>query len=292
MVSDGEAIVSDQAPRDVPLLRSLLLTLTTLLFGVCSSQAAEQADSTRTEAFVFPDPARASLKGGLFVNVENLRLFARGMSKRQLYTVLGTPHFNEGVGVHEWNYLFNFRSQPNGDYFSCQLQVRFDATDIVQRSDWKPARCAALLQPSQPATAQTPAPPPAPVTLPVEPLRLQADALFAFDSDVLTAQGRRNVQVLAERVRAASQVQMIAVAGYSDRIGGRHYNLSLSQRRADTVRAALIDGGVPADAIVAEGRGEADPLVDCAHRLEEALIDCLAPNRRVGISGLERIARR
>ncbi len=278
--------------KDIALLRSLLLSLTTVLFGIGASQAAEHAEPASDEHVVFPDPARASLKGGLFVNVDNLKLFARGMSKRQLYTVLGTPHFNEGVGVHEWNYLFNFRSQPNGDYFSCQLQVRFDATNTVQRSYWKPALCAGLLQPQQPVAMQAPAAPPAPVTLPSEPLRLQADALFAFDSDVLTAQGRRDVHVLAERVRAASQVQMVAVAGYSDRIGARHYNLSLSQRRADTVRAALIAGGVPASAIVAEGRGEADPLVDCAQRLEEALIDCLAPNRRVEISGMDRLARR
>lgn len=282
--------------KDIALLRSLLLSLTALLFGVSATQAADRTAPAGVEDsaddIVFPDPERASLKGGLFVNVENLRLFARGMSKRQLYTVLGTPHFNEGVRVHEWNYLFNFRSQPNGDYFSCQLQVRFDGANTVQRSYWKPALCAGLLQPAQPVVAQAPAALPAPVALPSAPLRLQADALFAFDSDELTAQGRRNVQVLAERVRAASQVQMIAVAGYSDRIGGRHYNLSLSQRRAETVRNALIEGGVPAGAIVAEGRGEADPLVDCAQRLEEALIDCLAPNRRVEIAGMERMARR
>ncbi|WNH52346.1 OmpA family protein [Stenotrophomonas oahuensis] len=276
-----------QIAHDTALVRSLGLALATLLFSACATHAPMRG-SDAAAAVAFPDTAKASPRGGLFVNLDNLRQYARGMSKRQLYGLLGTPHFNEGMwGVREWNYLFNFRSQPNGDYFSCQFQVHFDRNGIAQESYWKPQSCAAMLQAGNAAPAASTAQP-----LPAQPLALQADALFGFDSDSLTAQGRRSVDALVQRVRAASQVQMIAVTGYTDRIGADDYNHKLSQRRAEAVRAALIAGGVPSTAIVAEGRGETAPVVACAQPPGDALIDCLAPNRRVEISGIAQLARK
>jgi outer membrane protein OmpA-like peptidoglycan-associated protein len=182
-------------------------------------------------------------------------------------------------GVREWNYLFNFRSSPGGDYFTCQFKVEFDGKGMAQAAHWKPQACAAVLEPPRPPA------PPAPAPMPAEPLRLSADAMFAFDSAVLTSEERDNVTALLQQVRDASRVQTIQVIGYTDRIGSDRYNLVLSQRRAEAVRNALIAGGVPAAAIVAEGRGKADPLVQCEQAQRKALIVCLAPNRRVELSG-------
>jgi len=125
--------------------------------------------------------------------------------------------------------------------------------------------------------------------MPSEPVRLSADALFAFDSATLTQAGRRSVDALLQQVRSASQVQTIQVLGYTDRIGSDGYNQVLSHRRAQAVRDALVQGGVPAAAIVAEGRGKADPLVNCTQGNRQAVIACLAPNRRVEISGLAQV---
>jgi outer membrane protein OmpA-like peptidoglycan-associated protein len=285
----GESMSAPSNIQDhAPLLRSLSLCLAVLLFSACASGGrhtqvlpAEAVASNEDQAVAFPDPKRASLKEGLFVDLDNLRLFARGMSKRQLYTLLGAPHFGEGMwGVREWNYLFNFRSNPGGDYFTCQFQVQFDGKGIAQAGYWKPQSCAALLQPPAP-----PAPPPRPAPMPNEPVRLSADALFGFDSAVLTDAGRDSVAALLQQVQGASQTQTIQVLGYTDRIGSDSYNMLLSQRRADAVRDALVQGGVPAAAIVAEGRGKSDPLVQCAQGDRQAVIACLAPNRRVEISG-------
>jgi OOP family OmpA-OmpF porin len=267
-----------------PLMRSLGLSLAALLLSACASHGDPRPASPGTaidaDATNVPDPGKASLKEGLFVDVDNLRLFARGMSKRQLYALLGTPHFGEGMwGVREWNYLFNFRSSPGGDYFTCQFKVEFDGKGIAQTAHWKPQACAAVLEPPRPPA------PPAPAPMPAEPLRLSADAMFAFDSAVLTSEGRDNVTALLQQVRDAGRVQTIQVIGYTDRIGSDRYNLVLSQRRAEAVRNALIAGGVPAAAIVAEGRGKADPLVQCEQAQRNALIVCLAPNRRVELSG-------
>lgn len=103
------------------------------LLAACRSHAPAADRPADTTAVQFPEASKASLKEGIYPDVADLRRFAPGMSKRQLYTLLGTPHFNEGMwGVREWNYLFNFRTAQGAEYFTCQFQVRFDSKGIAQ----------------------------------------------------------------------------------------------------------------------------------------------------------------
>ena len=261
---------------------ALGLVLAAVLLAACRSHAPAGDAPAQAAQVEFPAASKASLKEGIYPDIADLRRFAPGMSKRQLYTLLGTPHFNEGMwGVREWNYLFNFRTAQGAEYFTCQFQVRFDSKGIAQGGYWKPESCAAVLDPPRP-----PAPPAPPAPLPDQPLRLAADALFGFDSAALSASGQQAVQGVLAQVREASQVQSIQVVGYTDRIGAAAYNQSLSQRRAEAVRSALVQGGVAATRISAEGRGAAEPLVQCEQRNRRELIACLAPNRRVQIAGV------
>lgn len=69
--------------------------------------------------------------------------------------------------------------------------------------------------------------------------------------------------------------------GHSDHIGDARANVDLSTRRAASVRDYLVHKGVPADKITAVGRGSVEPVVECEDKDREALIACLAPNRRV-----------
>ncbi len=263
------------------LAATLGLILGMGLLAACRSHAPAAEGPAEATAVHFPEASKASLKEGIYPDVADLRRFAPGMSKRQLYTLLGTPHFNEGMwGVREWNYLFNFRTAQGAEYFTCQFQVRFDSKGIAQGGYWKPESCAAVLDPPRPPA------PPAPAPLPEQPLRLSADALFGFDSAVLSAEGQQAVQGVLAQVREASRVQSIRVTGYTDRIGSASYNQTLSQRRAEAVRMALVQGGVPAASISAEGRGAAEPVVQCDQRNRRELIACLAPNRRVQIAGV------
>lgn len=257
--------------------------------GTGTSASQQSVGNPTTNQVDFPDPKHASPKDGTFPNIENMRQLTPGMTKQQLYALLGTPHFDEGLWfVHEWNYLFNFHRAPGSqDYYSCQFMVVFDDNYKASNYYWKPESCAAAINPApEPAPAVVAAP--APRALPDEPLRLDADALFDFDSAVLTARGRQSVGGLLKQINSASQVEDIKVVGYTDRLGSDSYNLALSRRRADAVRDFLVAGGVSASAIHTEGRGKADGLVDCHESGHAALIECLAPNRRVEISGLAR----
>ncbi len=63
----------------------------------------------------------------------------------------------------------------------------------------------------------------------------------------------------------------VAVNGYTSTVGDESYNLDLSQRRADTVKALMVDAGVPESQITAVGMGE-----DATYETDEQ-------NRRVEI---------
>ncbi|AIF46568.1 OmpA family protein [Dyella japonica] len=259
------------------LLSVLVTAAVTLSAAGITASHAQQAD-VRPD---FPDPARATMPEGMFVNVENLRKLAPGMTKHQLYDLLGTPHFSEGVfGVHRWNYIFAFR-ETDGSAFRCQFQVQFDQRHLARAYYWKPESCKDLLAPPPP-----PAPPPAPAPAPMTTITLSSDAMFAFDSATLTPEGAANLDGLLARVQEASHIQDILITGYTDRIGSERYNLVLSKRRAVAVGEYLAAHGVSPTDIRVVGRGDANPVVQCNDKKRDRLIACLAPNRRVELKGM------
>lgn len=265
-----------------PIARRLAALATVLLIAGCA--AHRTAPPAKADAPRFPDPASARPRGGTFVNLENLRQVVPGMSKAQVYPLLGPPQFNEGVfGVRHWNYLFNFRSA--GGILTCQYQLTFDDERRVVGAAWQPDACKAVLEPPPVAEPST-----AGAALPQQPLRLSADALFGFDQASLTAQGQRSLLGLLQSLRDASAVQDLSITGHTDRLGDASYNRQLSLRRAQAVADFLVAHGVPATVMHVQGRGDEQPVVQCAQRRREALIACLAPNRRVEISGVARSA--
>lgn len=117
---------------------------------------------------------------------------------------------------------------------------------------------------------------------------LQAQALFDFDKAVLSEHGKRiiNEQII-RKIRTSSNGKVIEITGYADQIGTDKYNLRLSLRRANAVKAYLIKQGFNGHSIETMARGEARPVVSCkkikgkADRRNKALIKCLQPNRRI-----------
>jgi outer membrane protein OmpA-like peptidoglycan-associated protein/opacity protein-like surface antigen len=125
--------------------------------------------------------------------------------------------------------------------------------------------------------AAPPPPPPAPVVAPPAPTPARTYLVF-FDWDRadLTARAR---QIIADAARNSTRVQYtrIEVNGYTDTSGTPQYNLRLSVRRAESVRAELIRDGVPANAIDIHGYGETHLLVPTGPGVREP------QNRRVEI---------
>ncbi|MBM7128779.1 OmpA family protein [Dyella mobilis] len=150
---------------------------------------------------------------------------------------------------------------------------------------WSPGVwvAAPMVPAGYPVVVAAPPPPPPPPPPRVE--RLSADALFAFDRGNIgdiRPRGLADIAQIAARLRS-QPFGHVEVRGYTDRLGSDAYNIGLSQRRADAVKAILVQQGVPAEKIRAEGLGSRDPIVQCPDTNRDALIRCLQPNRRVEI---------
>ncbi|MDA0787271.1 MAG: OmpA family protein, partial [Proteobacteria bacterium] len=118
----------------------------------------------------------------------------------------------------------------------------------------KPAPKPTPVAQAQPApAAPAPAPTPPPVT---------RDFLvfFDWDSASITPQALSILRQAADAAKQLGGVRVVAT-GHADRSGSAGYNVGLSQRRADAVRAQLEQLGIAGGEIATVARGETDPLV-------------------------------
>jgi OOP family OmpA-OmpF porin len=138
-----------------------------------------------------------------------------------------------------------------------------------------------MAPPPAPApVAQVPPPPPPQPRF--EHYTLSSTELFAFNSSVLQLPQPKLDQI-ADALSRDPSVNNVVVTGYTDRIGSDKYNLALSQRRADAVKAYLVGKGIDGSRLTTVGKGKADPVVQCDNKNRAELIKCLEPNRRVEI---------
>jgi OOP family OmpA-OmpF porin len=162
-------------------------------------------------------------------------------------------------------------------YGDCVHTARWSVENAIAECD--PEIVAARDKPSAVAAVEV-------VTVKeLKPIKLEADALFAFDSAELTDQGRERLDDVFGSIRPeALENKQIEITGYTDRIGPESYNQQLSERRAQAVRDYLVSQqGLSPDAITTAGRGSADPVVGCEGMRGNQLIECLQPNRRTEI---------
>lgn len=91
---------------------------------------------------------------------------------------------------------------------------------------------------------------------------------FDTNSSAIDARGQNIVKTVAYVVANAGPTR-VTVIGRTDRVGAPPANMALSQRRADTVRDALIAAGVPAARIDTIWTGEVKQDVATADNTAE-----------------------
>ncbi len=128
---------------------------------------------------------------------------------------------------------------------------------------------------SQPQATAPPPPPQASVAQAPSYL-----VFFDWDKSTLSPQAMSTIDQATAAYKANGGAR-IADIGNTDTSGSKGYNMSLSLRRADAVKGALIQNGVPSTSIDSAGRGETNLLVPTGDGIREP------QNRRVELAGFQ-----
>ena len=236
--------------------------------GLNYAQARDSFTGTGAVNVTNPNPSKSGTNYKLGVGLQYAFTEALGMrAEVERYRV------NDAVG-----------NKGHVDLFSVGLVYRFGPkAQPVQRVS-APAYVAVAPEPAPVVVAPPPPPPPPPA--PPMKVTFSADSLFDFDKANLKPAGRQQLDKFAADLKGV-KYDAVAVTGHTDRIGAQAYNLKLSARRADAVKAYLVESGIPASAIAAKGVNGANPVTkpeDCKGSKPTAkLIACLQPDRRVEV---------
>jgi outer membrane protein OmpA-like peptidoglycan-associated protein len=88
-----------------------------------------------------------------------------------------------------------------------------------------------------------------------------SDVLFAFNKYELKTDAQVKLAKISGILLTYPNLK-VQVEGYTDNIGSDEYNLKLSQERATTVQAFLVEQGVQPESVTSQGYGKADPVAD------------------------------
>ncbi|EPK3898289.1 OmpA family protein [Enterobacter ludwigii] len=250
-------------------INKLAIAFSMALVG-CTHSISDVDKAGKTASPVFPDLNQAVVGEGSYVTLENISRIKPGMTKHNLYEMIGVPHFNEGVlGVKEWDYIVHIPT-AEGEEITCQYKVLFDSRMKIGSTWFKPENCLTLAGQKRKGDTYN--------------KDISAEALFAFAESRLSAQGVNKIRQVAEEIQQTSnKPQNIKVTGHTDRIGSQEKNYLLSLARAQAVKEILIEQGISPSVIAIEGMGSMMPRVMCPGPVSPAVIACLAENRRITI---------
>ena len=129
-------------------------------------------------------------------------------------------------------------------------------------------------QPAPPPPVAAPAPSPEQEAVPLQGSITLQGVNFETNSAALTVASQPALNAIVDGMKKHPRLK-VEIQGHTDSTGSPAYNLKLSQKRADSVRNYLVDGGVNPDQLVARGYGQTQPIAS------NATVAGRAKNRRV-----------
>lgn len=150
--------------------------------------------------------------------------------------------------------------------------------NCVRTSSWSEDMMTVDCGAPAPVEAKAPPPPPVPPPAPTyETVTLTSEALFDHDKSNLKAEGKAQLDALADKINKDDRVVDVKIVGHTDSDGSEAYNQALSMRRATTVRDYTVEKGVKPEIISVTGMGESQPVADNSTK------EGRAQNRRVEV---------
>lgn len=163
--------------------------------------------------------------------------------------------FTKSVGMRgEWErYRINDGLGNPGDIdlYSIGVVFMFSGNKAVAA---RPAHVAAAPVAVAPATKRA-APAPA-----IEKIIVTADTLFDFDKSAIKPAGKDTLDKLVAKLEG--NLRVVISTGFTSSSGSDDYNMKLSLRRTEAVKAYLVSRGVDGNRIYTSGKGEHDPVSD------------------------------
>ena len=122
-------------------MRIAALAVVLGLAGCAGTVSKGVDDQGQAKEVIFPDPVKqATQPEGSYPSTESLRNLRAGLTKTQVFQLLGPPHFAEGFGAREWDYLLHLQ----GTNVVCQLKLIYDKKLLVGSIHSRPAGCAKI----------------------------------------------------------------------------------------------------------------------------------------------------
>ena len=198
--------------------------------------------------------------------------------------------------VFAWQGLAGVRA-PLTDHIDATLKYRFFNADNVKLVDVSNRTFEGRFRSHSILGGVTynfgsPTPPPPPVETPPPPAPLPAPepvaeqpvcspgpfiVFFEWDKSDITPEAGSILDNAVSQYQSCGNAQVM-LAGHADKSGSASYNVGLSQRRADSVKAYLTSRAIPDGVISTEAFGESRPRVDTADGVREV------QNRRVEVT--------
>jgi outer membrane protein OmpA-like peptidoglycan-associated protein len=82
---------------------------------------------------------------------------------------------------------------------------------------------------------------------------------FEYDRAELHPRAKKQLEIVAGLLKSDPN-RKLNIAGHTDALGDDSYNVRLSRGRAESVKAQLVELGVPPSQVITEGLGKAQPL--------------------------------
>jgi outer membrane protein OmpA-like peptidoglycan-associated protein len=112
------------------------------------------------------------------------------------------------------------------------------------------------------AGAPAPPPEPKPEKVEVKQDRIEVKEIIQFETSSwkVTEESHAILDEIAKVMTAHPEVKKVRIEGHTDNEGDSAHNLSLSRKRANNIMKYLVEHGVDAARLVAEGYGDTKPV--------------------------------